>query len=306
MYAVLELVRKVASTNVTVLIQGETGTGKQLITKAVHGESPRRERTLYSINCATLPEQLLESELFGHTRGSFTGANADKTGLLMEASGSSVFLDEIDKMNLGVQSKLLHVLEEKRIRPIGSNEYFDVDVRFICASNRNLRKEVDEGRFLEDLYYRLNTIKIDLPPLRERPEDVLLLAQYFLRVFSAEMGKETPRLEDRAAQALLRHAWPGNVRELRSEMRRVVVLHDAGPITTESFSPAITDRAAAGPSLSSAIPGEGTLKDQVDVYERRLLEQYLDRHGGNVSAMARGLGISRWGLHKKLERHGLR
>ncbi|NNE08400.1 MAG: sigma-54-dependent Fis family transcriptional regulator, partial [Gemmatimonadetes bacterium] len=308
MYEVLDLVRKVASTNVTVLIQGETGTGKQLVTKAVHGESPRRERTLYSINCATLPEQLLESELFGHIAGSFTGANRDKTGLLMEASGSSVFLDEIDKMKIGVQSKLLTVLEEKRIRPIGSNEYFDVDVRFICASNRDLKKEVEEGRFLEDLYYRLNTIKIDLPPLRDRVEDILLLAQYFLRVFAAEMGKETPRIDERASQALLQFSWPGNVRELRSEMRRVIVLHDGGPITVSSFSPAITNFTAGQEKSreSAPVPGEGPLKEQVDRFERQLLEKYLEEHGGNVSSMARDLGISRWGLHKKLERHGLR
>lgn len=308
MYEVLDLVRKVASTNVTVLIQGETGTGKQLITRAVHGESPRRERTLYSINCATLPEQLLESELFGHISGSFTGANRDKTGLLMEASGSSVFLDEIDKMKIGVQSKLLTVLEEKRIRPIGSNEYFDVDVRFICASNRDLKQEVEEGRFLEDLYYRLNTIKIDLPPLRDRVEDILLLGQYFLRIFSAEMGKEAPRINERASQALLQFSWPGNVRELRSEMRRVIVLHDGGPITVSSFSPAITNFTASQAKRHEevAAPGEGPLKEQVDRFERQLLEQYLKEHGGNVSSMARDLGISRWGLHKKLERHGLR
>ncbi len=301
---VLDLVRKVAGANVTVLIHGETGTGKQLIAQAIHAESPRTSGTLYNVNCATLPEQLLESELFGHAHGSFTGAHADKRGLLVEASGSTVFLDEIDKMNVRVQSKLLHVLEEKRIRPLGKNEYLDVDVRFICATNKNLMREVKEGRFLEDLYYRLNVISIDLPPLRERVGDILLLAQYFLRVFSAEMGKETVRLDDTAARALVRHTWPGNVRELRSEMRRVVVLDENGVLTADHLSPAI--RGAARSEAPRAAGGEGTLKDRMERYEKELLRDVLDRHGGNVTKTARYLGLSRWGLHKKLDKHGLR
>ncbi len=308
MYDVLDLVRKVAGTNVTVLIQGETGTGKQLVTRAVHGESPRRDRTLFSINCATLPEQLLESELFGHKAGSFTGAHADKVGLLKEASGSTVFLDEIDKMNPSVQSKLLHVLEEKRIRPLGSNHYIDVDVRFVCASNRDLLNEVHEGNFLEDLYYRLNVIKIDIPPLRERLEDILLLSQYFLRIFSAEMGKEPIRLDEHASQMLLRHNWPGNVRELRSEMRRLVVLCDnnlVGPLDLSSVTQG-EDRFGGDATLTPREPGAGSLRDQVAKHEKELLVGYLDRCDGNITRMAKLLGISRWGLHKKLDKHGLR
>lgn len=310
MYEVLELVRKVATTNVTVLIQGETGTGKQLVTKAIHSESLRKDRQFYSINCATLPEQLLESELFGHVAGSFTGAMSNKVGLLVEASSSTVFLDEIDKMNIQVQSKLLHVLEEKRIRPIGSNSPIDVDCRFLCASNRNLLKEVKAGNFLEDLYYRLNVIKIDLPPLRDRLEDVLLLSQYFLRIFSAEMSKDCVRLDEQASQALLRHNWPGNVRELRSEMRRVVVLNDGGPVSVDALSGSIRgdregmeERVQLSPPRGSA---SGSLKGQVSRYERELLVNYLERFDGNVSRMARELNLSRWGLHKKLEKHGLR
>ncbi|MBN1824613.1 MAG: sigma 54-interacting transcriptional regulator [Candidatus Eisenbacteria bacterium] len=306
---VLDLVRKVAGTNVTVMIQGETGTGKQLIAQAVHDESPRRERTFYSINCATLPEQLLESELFGHASGSFTGAHSDKAGLLVEASGSTVFLDEIDKMNPRVQSKLLHVLEEKRIRPLGTNRYVEVDVRFICASNRELRREVDEGRFLEDLYYRLNVINIELPPLRERIEDILLLSQYFIRVFSAEMGKEPIRLDESAIQALMRHAWPGNVRELRSEMRRLVLLDETGVVTLDRLSHAIRDakegRSALSSTSLSAVEGI-TLREQMRRHEGRLLRAYLEKNGDNVSKTARELGLSRWGLHKKLEKYGLR
>lgn len=305
-YDVLDLVRKVAGTNVTVLIQGETGTGKQLIANAVHGSSPRGTKTLYSVNCATLPEQLLESELFGHHRGSFTGAHADKTGLLVEASGSTVFLDEIDKMNTQVQSKLLHVLEEKRIRPVGANHFQDVDVRFICATNRDLRKEVEEGRFLEDLYYRLNVINIDLPPLRERVEDILLLSNYFLRLFSAEMGKDPVRLDEEAAQALVRHAWPGNVRELRSEMRRVVVLDEAGVVTLERLSPAIHGGESGRPAPHVPSGVTGPLREQMERYERELLRRRLERNKNNVSRTARDLGLSRWGLHKKLEKYGLR
>ncbi|MFH1680798.1 MAG: sigma 54-interacting transcriptional regulator [Candidatus Eisenbacteria bacterium] len=302
---VLDLVRKVAGTNVTVLIRGETGTGKQLIAQALHAESSRAGRTFFGVNCATLPEQLLESELFGHALGSFTGAHADKRGLLVEASGSSVFLDEVDKMNLRVQSKLLHVLEEKRIRPLGSNAYKDVDVRFICATNRNLTREVKEGRFLEDLYYRLNVINIDLPPLRERVEDILLLAHYFLRLFSAEVGKEPVRLDEDAAQALVRHNWPGNVRELRSEMRRVVVLDEDGVVTVHHLSPSVrgADREDASPARPS---GEGPLKSRVERFEKELLRESLRKNHGNVSQTARDLGISRWGLHKKLDKHGLR
>ena len=305
-YDILDLVRKVAGTNVTVLIQGETGTGKQLIANALHSESPRSGRTLFNINCATLPEQLLESEMFGHAQGSFTGAHAEKTGLLVEAAGSTVFLDEIDKMNLRVQSKLLHVLEEKRIRPLGSNEYQDVDVRFICATNRDLTLEVKEGRFLEDLFYRLNVIKIDLPPLRERVEDVLLLANYFLRIFSAEMGKERVRLGDSAAQALVRHRWRGNVRELRSEMRRLVVLDEGGVVELEHLSPAIGGGAEKGRAVPAAGRVEGSLRSQVESFERELLRMHLERNGDNVSKTARALGISRWGLHKKLDKYGLR
>jgi Nif-specific regulatory protein len=302
---VLDLVRKVAGTNVTVLIRGETGTGKQLIAQAIHAESPRSGKTIFSVNCATLPEQLLESELFGHAHGSFTGAHADKRGLLAEASGSTVFLDEIDKMNLRVQSKLLHVLEEKKIRPLGSNAFQDVDVRFICATNRNLTREVKEGRFLEDLYYRLNVINIDLPPLRERVEDILLLARYFLRLFSAEMGKETVKLDEGASQALLQHLWPGNVRELRSEMRRVVVLDDDGVVTASRLSPSVrgTETEISAPIR---LPAEGSLKSRVERYEKDLLRELLRKNHGNVSRTARELGISRWGLHKKLDKHGLR
>ncbi|MFH1276790.1 MAG: sigma 54-interacting transcriptional regulator [Candidatus Eisenbacteria bacterium] len=307
MYDVLDLVRKVAGTNVTVLIQGETGTGKQLIANAVHGSSPRGSKTMYSVNCATLPEQLLESELFGHRHGAFTGAHADKTGLLVEASGSTVFLDEIDKMNPQVQSKLLHVLEEKRIRPLGANQFQDVDVRFICATNRDLKKEVDEGRFLEDLYYRLNVININLPPLRERVEDILLLSNYFLRIFSAEMGKDPVRLDEEAAQALVRHAWQGNVRELRSEMRRVVVLDEAGVVTPDRLSPAIRGGSASGgPAPLGAAASSGPLRDQMERYERELLRRHLEKNQDNVSKTARDLGLSRWGLHKKLEKYGLR
>jgi transcriptional regulator with GAF, ATPase, and Fis domain/tetratricopeptide (TPR) repeat protein len=302
---VLDLVRKVAGTNVTVLIRGETGTGKQLIAQAIHAESPRSAKTFYSVNCATLPEQLLESELFGHAHGSFTGAHADKRGLLVEASGSTVFLDEIDKMNLRVQSKLLHVLEEKRIRPVGSNEYRDVDVRFICATNRNLTREVKEGRFLEDLYYRLNVINIDLPPLRERPEDILLLGHYFLRLFSAEMGKATVRIDEAASQALVRHAWPGNVRELRSEMRRVVVLDEDGVVTLRDLSPPVrgAEREDGAPPAPTR---RDSLKERVERYEKELLRDLLESNHGNVTRTARQLGISRWGLHKKLGKHGLR
>lgn len=302
---VLDLVRKVAGTNVTVLIQGETGTGKQLIAQAVHSGSPRCEKTLFSINCATLPEQLLESELFGHERGAFTGAHADKKGLLAEACGSTVFLDEIDKMNQRVQSKLLHVLEEKRIRPVGGNRTIDVDVRFICASNRDLRKEVREGRFLEDLYYRLDVISIDLPSLRERPEDVLLLSRYFLRIFSAEMGKDPISLDEAVSQVLVQHSWPGNVRELRSEMRRLIVLDEGGVVTMDNLSPAIRGALGEAPYTSPGIPGSGSLKEQVERYEKGLLRRYLDQNAGNVSKTSRVLGISRWGLHKKLDKHGL-
>jgi serine/threonine-protein kinase PknK len=222
--AVLELIEKVAASTLPVLIQGESGTGKELIARAIHRRSPRRDKPFVTENCAAIPETLLESELFGSKRGSFTGADRDRKGLFQTADKGTLFLDEIGDMSLAMQSKLLRALQDGEIRPIGGTQSILVDVRVVSASNRLLRDLVAKNRFREDLYYRLSGVTIELPPLRDRTADVPLLAEHFLRRIAAEMRREPPRLGDSAREALVRHPWPGNIRELENQMRRCLAL----------------------------------------------------------------------------------
>jgi two-component system response regulator AtoC len=301
MRQVLERVEQVAATPTTVLITGETGVGKEVVARAVHETSPRRERLLVALNCAAIPGELLESELFGHVRGAFTGAQSAREGKFELADGGTLFLDEIGDMPAPLQAKLLRVLEDSVVERVGSNKRIQVDVRVISSTNRDLAAAVRDGTFREDLYYRLNVVHLRVPPLRERAEDVRPLAESFLARFGREFGKGTLRLSDDAVARLERHAWPGNVRELQNVMERAAVL--AGPSAT------IEERLVAEllPSQqSNPAPADGLrLAPAIEETERALVTQALEQCGGNKAEAARVLGVSERTLWYKLKKYGL-
>ncbi len=303
MDTLLEHLKKVVDTRVTVLIEGETGVGKELVASALHYQSRRRERLFVAQNCGAMPDNLLESELFGHKKGAFTGAHEDKKGLFEVADGGTLFLDEVSEMPLSLQAKLLRVLQEGEIRPVGSNVERRVDVRIVAATNRNLEGEVSAGRFREDLYYRLKVFPLRVPPLRERREDIPLLADHFLKIHGREMGKPVAGYSQQAMEALQAYDFPGNVRELQNEVQRIVIQVEPGEfVTPDLLSPRIRQTAEA---LSRTRPEKGSLKDMMDQVERVLLLESLREHGNNKSAAARTLGITREGLHKKLRQFGM-
>ena len=294
---------KVVNTRVTVLIEGETGVGKELIASAVHWRSNRRDKLFVAQNCAALPENLLESELFGHKRGSFTGATEDKRGLFELADGGTLFLDEVGEMSLGLQAKLLRALQEGEIRPVGSTKALHVNVRIVAATNRNLEKEVAAKRFREDLYYRLSVFNLRVPALRERREDVPPLAGHFLRRYAGEMQKPVGGFSQQTMELLQAYDWPGNVRELENEVQRLVIQLDPGGFATpDMLSPRI--RHVDG-VVERAQPKKGTLKEMMDQVEKLVLIESLREHGNNKTAAARTLGITREGLHKKLRAFGI-
>jgi Nif-specific regulatory protein len=294
---------KVADTKVTVLVEGETGVGKELIAAAVHYRSRRRDKLFVAANCAAVPENLLESELFGHKKGAFTGAHEEKKGLFEIADGGTLFLDEVTEMPLALQSKLLRALQEGEIRPIGATAEKRVNVRIVAATNRNLEKEVAEGRFREDLYYRLKVFPVRVPPLRERREDIPLLAGYFLARYSTELGRSAAGFSQQAMELLQGYDWPGNVRELQNEVQRLVIqVEEGGFVTPDLLSPRI--RQVEG-VIERVRPTKGTLKEMMDQLERWLLIEALREHQNNKTACAKSLGITREGLHKKLRAYGL-
>ncbi len=303
MREVLRQVQKVTDTRATVCIEGETGTGKELIASLIHYQSGRRDKLFVAQNCAAVPETLLESELFGHKKGAFTGADGDKKGLFEVADGGTLFLDEIGEMSLGLQAKLLRVLQEGEVRPIGATQTRKVDVRIICATNRSLEKEVTEGRFRQDLYYRLKVYPIRLPPLRERREDIQALCEHFLRKYGSEMKKAVAGFTPETIAQLSSYNWPGNVRELENEVHRLVIQAEPETfITPELLAPRM--RQAEG-IVDRIAPAKGPLKDMMEEVERFLLIQALRDHGGNKTRTAETLGITREGLHKKLAKFGL-
>ena len=294
---------KVVDTRVSVLVQGETGTGKELIAAALHQRSKRREKLFVAQNCAAFPENLLESELFGHKRGAFTGATDDKKGLFEVADGGTLFLDEIGEMPLSLQAKLLRALQEGEIRPLGGANVRRVDVRIVAATNRDLDVEVKAGRFREDLLYRLKVFPIRVPPLRERRDDIPLLAKHFLERYAREFGKPVDGFDDEALAILGAYDWPGNVRELENEVQRLVIQVDSGErIAPEILSPRV--RQVEG-ILTQANNAKGTLREMVDQVERHILLDALREHGNNKTAAAKTLGITREGLHKKLKQLGI-
>jgi len=294
---------KVVDTRVTILIEGETGTGKELVASAAHYRSCRRDKLFVAQNCAAMPENLLESELFGHKKGAFTGATDDKKGLFELADGGTLFLDEVGEMPLALQAKLLRVLQEGEIRPVGSGRTQKVEVRIVAATNRDLELEVAEGRFREDLFYRLKVFPLRLPPLRERREDIPLLANHFLGRYAAEFGRSLAGFSQEALELLSGYAWPGNVRELQNEVQRLVIqVDDQEFAQAHQLSPRILE---AKSTVARVRPSKGTLKEMVVEVEKQLLQEALSEHGNNKSATAKTLGITREGLHKKLKSYGM-
>jgi Nif-specific regulatory protein len=303
MKAVLAQLEKVIDTRATVCVEGETGTGKELIASAIHYQSKRRDKLFVAQNCAALPETLLESELFGHKKGAFTGADHDKKGLFEVADGGTLFLDEIGEMSLGLQAKLLRALQEGTVRPVGGAQEKPVDVRIICATNRNLAAEVQKGAFRQDLFYRLMVFPVRLPPLRERREDIPSLAEFFLKRYTHEFRKPIAGFAQATLDAMMAYNWPGNVRELENEVQRMVIQSDANAfVEPDQLSPQI--RKVEG-TLARISPKKGTLKDMMDEVERWLIAEALRDHGGNKTRTAETLGITREGLHKKLSKFGM-
>jgi Nif-specific regulatory protein len=303
MQRVIGQLDKVVDTRVTVLIEGETGTGKELIAAAVHYRSRRRDKLFVAQNCAALAESLLESELFGHKKGSFTGATEEKKGLFEIADGGTLFLDEITETPLSLQSKLLRALQEGEIRPVGATASKTVNVRIVAATNRNLEDEVAKGRFREDLYYRLKVFPLRLPPLRERRDDVRLLATHFLERYADEIGKPVGGFAQQTMELMTAYDWPGNVRELQNEVQRLVIQLEPGAFATpELLSPRI--RQVEGVVARAGV-AKGTLKEMMDSVEKFLLIESLRAHGNNKTNSAKTLGITREGLHKKLRQFGI-
>jgi Nif-specific regulatory protein len=316
MAEVFRLMESAAASPISVLVEGETGTGKEIVARGIHRESERAGGPFLAVNCAALPETLLESELFGYRRGAFTGAAQDKPGLFEAARGGTLFLDEVGEMAAAMQVKLLRVLQEGEVFPVGDTQPRKIDVRVISATNRNLEAEVAAGRFRDDLYYRLAAFPIRLPPLRERAEDIPLLVDRALAEASRRHRKRIRGVEPTALTALVAWEWPGNVREVRNEVERAVALaRDGESIALEHLSTRIREAVpgeAASAVAARVVAGEaatrrpGTLRHGRESFEARYIETTLRQYGGNVTRAARALGMSRVALYKKLDRYGLR
>ena len=300
---VFRLLEKASQSSVTVLLTGETGTGKELAAGSIHYNSARKGRKFVALNCGSMPEPLLESELFGHVKGAFTGALRDRRGLFEEANGGTIFLDEIGEMSPTMQVKVLRVVEDGLVRPVGASESVRVDVRLVTATNRDLKADVETGRFRRDLFYRLAVFPIPLPPLRTRAGDVALLAQHFFHRYNAHAGKQLKGITAAALRCLERYPWPGNVRELKNELERAVALAEPG----ESIDLLHLSGEVAGDEALAATNGDDSrLRDRMGRIEQLLIIQELRRHGENRTQTARRLGISVRALQKKIGKYGLR
>jgi two-component system NtrC family response regulator len=295
MREVFRLVEAVAPTEVTVLLTGPSGTGKELVASAIHRESPREEAPFIPINCGAIPETLLESELFGHTRGAFTGAHKDKTGKFEQAEGGTIFLDEVGELPSPLQVKLLRFLQDRKIEKLGGGELKELDVRIIAATNQDLTWGIASGKFREDLYYRLSVVSIDLPPLKDRGDDIYLLAQHFLEVFSKKHGKGGAKFTPQALEHIRHDPWPGNVRELENRIQKGIILSDGRKITLQDL----------GFASSSESSGRVTLSQFRTEAEAPFIRQVIERNRGNLSKTARQLSISRTTLYELLERYGI-
>lgn len=303
---VMELAQRIAATKTTVLITGASGTGKERIAKFIHEESDRREQPFLVVNCGALPEALMESELFGHAKGAFTGASSSSEGLFRAAHGGSLFLDEIGELPLNLQVKLLRVLQEKTVRPVGAASEVPVDVRVLAATNRDVESDIASGRFRQDLYYRLNVIRIELPELRERQEDLAPLTERFIKHFATEMGKDVLGLTSDALRALRSYEFPGNVRELENVIERAVALTGSRVIGLGELPQEVSGLAGSASNRLLELPPEGCSLDQVlNEVERRFLVEALGRTGGVRKAAADLLGITFRSLRYRLEKHSL-
>jgi DNA-binding NtrC family response regulator len=305
MVEVYKTVARVASTKSTVLILGESGTGKELIARAIHEHSPRANRPFVAVDCGALTETILESELFGHMRGSFTGAFADKKGVFEEAQGGTCFLDEIGGISPNMQARLLRVLQEHEIRRVGGKDWFPVDVRVVAATNQNLAEAVAKGDFRQDLYYRLDVITIHLPPLRERADDIPLLAQHFLNYYGQESGKPVPTFSEKAMELLCSHPWPGNIRELENAIEQAVALSYQPVLTPEDLPREVREQRAA--RIASVAPANGQFvfpdTPSLEEVKKRYVLHVLQLTSGNVSATARILNVDRRSLYRMLARY---
>jgi Nif-specific regulatory protein len=297
MRLVLQQVGQVGPSRATVLLRGESGTGKELLAEAIHAVSPRHDKTLVKLNCAALPSDLVESELFGHQKGAFTGAVANKKGLFEVAAGGTLFLDEIGELSLEAQAKVLRAIQEKEIQRIGSETSIHVDVRLITATNRALESLLEEGRFREDLYYRINVFPIFIPPLRERRHDILPLAEHFLHEFQAEYGKDIRRISTSAIDLLSQYHWPGNVRELRNCMERAVLICDEDVIRTYHLPPTLQT------AESSATDTDLSFGEAVNRFEQELLVDALKKSRGNMLQAARDLKSSYRVINYKVKKY---
>jgi two-component system response regulator HydG len=301
MNSLFETMALVAPSEATVLIVGDSGTGKELIASAVHQNSPRKDRPLIKVNCAALPETLLESELFGHEKGAFTGAIARKQGRFQLAHKSSIFLDEIAEMAPATQAKILRVLQEREFEPVGSSQTFKVDTRIIAATNKNLEEEIRAGRFREDLYYRINVVTLVVPPMRERREDIPLLADFFLKQYAEKNNRPIKGFTPRAVDLLMRYDWPGNVRELENVVERAVIMARGDMITPLEFPDVLQDLDEEAKASPLALTAGRSLKE----VEKVMILRTLEETGGNRTHAARSLGISRRTLQLKLKEYGI-
>ncbi|HEX7654746.1 MAG TPA: PEP-CTERM-box response regulator transcription factor [Verrucomicrobiae bacterium] len=295
MRTVFDTIRKVATTDAPVLILGESGTGKEMAAKAIHQRSNRKTGPFVAINCGAIPETLLEAELFGHEKGSFTGAHMQRKGRIETAEGGTLFLDEIGEIPLPLQVKLLRFLQEQTIERIGGRQSIQINTRVVAATNVDLKKAMAAQKFREDLYYRLAVVQLALPPLRERENDIRLLAQYFLNRFAAETNKQNLTFEAEAVKALNRHAWPGNVRELENCIRRAAIMAEGKRVTTRDLN---LEQSVGGPNVT-------TLKEAREAVERQMLQQALKKHGGKIAPAAAELGLSRPTIYELMDKLGI-
>jgi DNA-binding NtrC family response regulator len=297
MRRLFELMQRVAASRASVAILGESGTGKEVVARTLHQLSPRQPRPFVAVNCASIPATLIESELFGHERGAFTGADQRRVGVFELAHGGTLFLDEVGEIPVELQAKLLRVLEEGRLRRLGGRSETEVDVRVLCATNRDLKAEIRAQRFREDLYFRLNVFQLQLPPLRDRREDIPLLVQHFVEKFARETGRPVAGVQPSAMALLRAHAWPGNIRELRNAVERAVILCDGEYLLAEHFPPEL--QGATSPHPLFQVPWGLTL----DVVEKAYIQGALARQGNNKARTAEGLGVSEKTLYNKLHRY---
>ena len=300
MKALRQQIALMAPSNGRVLIFGESGSGKELVALAMHAQSLRKDSMFVEVNCAAIPEDLIESELFGHVKGSFAGATNDKDGKFLKANGGTLFLDEVGDMSLKTQSKVLRTLDEQRFTPVGSEEQIQVDARVIASTNKDLEEEISKGNFREDLFYRLNVVPFYVPPLRERKEDIPLLVRHFLREFSAAYSRRSREIADEAIDVLMRYSWPGNVRELRNVVERVVIMKPTVQRLERKHLPPLVYREG-----TKRAPADTTLHQARAAYERDYILKKLDENHGNVSRTAEVLGLERYHLYLKMKTMGI-